>query len=189
MLTPLEVLSRGRECGVHEIAVAENPLITVEPIAQPTPRREGLPTPGAPDQPSPGQLRSTALRDAIRDKIPVRPPGRGAAHTESPQYLSHGLPRPCDVAQQGAMAAPWVTVQRPEVLRQPGPHRIEVEIAHQLEQVRFLLAQDRFVAILEEIPVAVMATVEDPCVSRQDASHDRRQRDATRTEQKVHVVG
>jgi hypothetical protein len=81
------------------------------------------------------------------------------------------------------MATPRVSVQRTEVLPQSGPQGIEVEITHQLEQVRFFLAQDGLVAILKEIPVAAVAAVERPRVSGQDAAHDRRQRDAAGAEQ------
>jgi hypothetical protein len=81
------------------------------------------------------------------------------------------------------MAGPRVSVQRTKILHRRGAHGVEMEITDQLEQVRFFLAQDGLVAILKEIPVAVVPAVERPRVSGQEAAHDRRQGDAASAEQ------
>jgi hypothetical protein len=87
------------------------------------------------------------------------------------------------------MAAPRQSVQGAVVLHQPAPHRIEADIAHQLEQVRFSLAPDGLVAILKEIPVAAVAPIKGPRVTSQDAPHDRRKRDAAGPKEQVQVIG
>jgi len=62
-VVPLYALSSSFEDSLHKVALAENPLIPMEAVAEAAARREGRPTPGTPDQASPGQLRPAPLGD------------------------------------------------------------------------------------------------------------------------------
>ena len=76
-VAPLYDLPFGFEDGLHKVALAENPFIPMEAVAEAAAHREGRPAPSAPNQASPGQLRPAPLGDPLRDKGPVHPAGDG----------------------------------------------------------------------------------------------------------------
>ena len=41
-------------------------------------------------------------------------------------------------------------------IRKSGPQRIQMNVAHQFEQIEIFLAQDRFVPVLEQVPMAAV---------------------------------
>ena len=188
-MAPLHDLSSSFEDSLHKVALGENPLIAMEAVTTAAAHREGRPAPGTPDQASPGQLRPAPLGDPLRDKGSVHPAGDGRTGMEPSQHLPHRLPGAAAMAQERTMSTPRVAVQGAEVPHQPRPHRIEVEVAHEFEQIRLLLTQDGLVAVLEEVPMAMVASVERPRVSGEEAAHDRRQGDGPGAEQEVEVVG
>lgn len=61
-----------------------------------------------------------------------------------------------------------------------------MDIPDQFQQIKLLLAKDRFVSVLEKMPVA---TVERDRISGQQPTHDRRDRGGAGVQQKVEVVG
>ncbi len=52
-----------------------------------------------------------------------------------------------------------------------GADGIQVEVADQFQEIRFLLHDDRLVAILEEAPHALMAAVEGSSVAGEEIPH------------------
>jgi hypothetical protein len=63
-----------------------------------------------------------------------------------------------------------------------------MEIAHQLQQVGILLAQDGFITVLEKMAAPSVATVEAHRVSSEQAPHDNRYRYIPGSEQQVEMV-
>ena len=64
-----------------------------------------------------------------------------------------------------------------------------MDISDQLQQIRLLLAKNRFVSILEKVPVTVVTTVEKNGIAGQQPSHDRRERGGAGLQQEVEMVG
>ena len=60
-MTPLHDLSSSFEDSLHKVALAEDPLIPMEAVAEAAAHREGRPAPGAPDQASPRSTPAGAL--------------------------------------------------------------------------------------------------------------------------------
>ena len=64
-----------------------------------------------------------------------------------------------------------------------------MDVSHQHQEVGFLLADDRFVAILKEVAVPPVPAVEGDGIAGHEAAHDLSQVDVSAPEQKVKVVG
>ncbi len=47
-----------------------------------------------------------------------------------------------------------------------------MDVANQFQQIRIFFADDRFVAVLEEMAAAFVAFVEGNCVSGHETAHD-----------------
>jgi hypothetical protein len=71
------------------------------------------------------------------------------------------------------MACPWVPVEGGEIPHDLCPERVEMDVAAQLTQVRLLFHQDRLVAILEQVPVPLVAVVERHRVPGEQPAHGR----------------
>ena len=69
------------------------------------------------------------------------------------------------------------------------PQRVQVNIPYQFQQIGLFLAQDRFVAVLKEMPASVVFPIEGDGVPREKFSHDTRNRGTSRPEQQVYMVG
>jgi hypothetical protein len=63
------------------------------------------------------------------------------------------------------VAGPAEALQGPEIGENLGAERVQMEVAHQFEQVRFLLDHNRLVPILKEVADAVVPPVESPGVA------------------------
>ena len=61
-------------------------------------------------------------------------------------------------------------------------------VADKFSQIGVLLAKDRFVAVLEELAVPAVSLVERYCVTREDAGHDRMERDLARFAEQMSMV-
>ncbi len=86
------------------------------------------------------------------------------------------------------MPGPSVAVEGGKIRHEPGPQRIEMDVAHQFEQVGILLADDRFVAVLKKVPRALMAAIEIEGIAGEKSAHEGGQPRGAGAEQQVNVV-
>jgi hypothetical protein len=75
-------------------------------------------------------------------------------------------------SRQHAVAAETVAVKLIEIGYQIGTQGIQMDIAHQLQQVRVFLAENGLVAVLKQMPAAPVPQVEAHGVTRQKPPHD-----------------
>jgi hypothetical protein len=128
------------------------------------------------------------MGEPVGDERPVRGACVACLGRELLEDEGGVLPGARAVAQHGGMPTPRVAVQGVEVGDETGAQRIEVDVAHQLEQVRVFFDERRIEAILEEVPDAVVAAVEGRGVAAEEPAHRAGQRCGAGPEQEVHVV-
>ncbi len=63
-----------------------------------------------------------------------------------------------------------------------------MEVAHEFEEVRFLLHHNGLVAVLEKVPDTLVSPVEGPGVSGEERTHTPSQGPLARPEQEVRVL-
>jgi hypothetical protein len=76
--------------------------------------------------------------------------------------------------------------QRPP---QSCPYRIQMDIADQLQQIGFFVADDRLVTVLEEVAGPMMNPVEGHRIAGQQSSHQHCKFEPSGQKQKVAMVG
>jgi hypothetical protein len=69
------------------------------------------------------------------------------------------------------MPTPWVPIKRCEALYHASPQGIQVQVAHEFEEVRFLLNQHRFVPTLDERADAAVSPIERTGIARHQLPH------------------
>jgi hypothetical protein len=75
------------------------------------------------------------------------------------------------------------------VLYEAGSKWVKMNVTHQFQQVDVLLAQNRLVAVLEEVAVSTVSAVIPKGVTGQKPSHDRRDGNCSGPEQEVKMIG
>jgi hypothetical protein len=86
------------------------------------------------------------------------------------------------------VATERVSVELFHVANHAGTNRIQVDVTHQLQQIGVLLAQNRFVTILEEHAVSTATAVESYSVAGQQPSHHKRYGNKTRAQEQMYVI-
>ncbi len=76
-----------------------------------------------------------------------------------------------------------------QVLDQLGTQGVQVDIAHQFQQVAVFLAKDGLVSILKDMIMAAMAAIELTGLPREDPAHARTNWCGAGAQQKMGVVG
>ncbi len=142
----------------------------------------------ADDQPPDGGLKRRRWRlvHARPKEPPIRPPGLRTLPPELPQHPvvtdPIQLPGGADVARTtspGPLLGP---------LDQPGPDRVEVDVAADLEEVAFLFDQVALEAPLKQVPAATVAAVEVPGVAPVELLHAGREVRLGRFDEQVLVI-
>ena len=87
------------------------------------------------------------------------------------------------------MATPGIPVHVGQIRDEPRPHRIEVDVAHQLAEVGVLLHDDGLVAVLEEVAHPPVAAVVRLGVPRQEPAHELGEPRRAAPQEQVGVVG
>lgn len=64
-----------------------------------------------------------------------------------------------------------------------------MNVAHQFEQIGIFLTQDRFVPVLEQVPMAAVAAVETDGMAGQQPQHKAGDRGRTGSQQQMKMVG
>jgi hypothetical protein len=117
------------------------------------------------------ELGTAASGETLRHEGPVGAAGAARLEVELGEDGCCGLPWPGNGPQKGAVTRPGVTVEDAEVGDHPRPERIQVDVPHKFEQIRFLLHHDGLVTVLEEVANALMAPIEGARVASEEGSH------------------
>jgi len=88
----------------------------------------------------------------------------------------------------GAVPGPGIAVQRAEFRDHARTEGVQVEVAHQLQEVGLLLHHDGLVPVVEEVPDPVVPAIERACVARQEGPHTARKGPLARPDEEVRVV-
>ncbi len=155
--------------GLHRLPEAldegtapQDALVAEVGLAAPAEGGHGGPPAQAAHQPAALEVGAPALREPGPHEGAVGPAGRASRPGELGEDLPRGLPGSGDGPQEGAVAGPGVPGERPEVRDHPRPDRVQVEVADELQEVRFGLHHDRLVPVLEEVPDPPVAAIEGP---------------------------
>ena len=119
----------------------------------------------------------------------VAPPRRPPLFSEMAQHFIDILPELFGFAHNDAVAAKGISTKGIHILDQFGSHGIQMNVAHQLQEIAVLLAEDGFIAILKEMPAAAIAAVVASGVAGQQATHYRSDGNAAGAQQKLKMVG
>ena len=87
------------------------------------------------------------------------------------------------------MAAKFEIIQAFHGFHYLRPQWVQMDIAHQLQEVSVFLAEDGFVAVLKKMSVASVSAIETTGISCQQPAHHTGNRDISSTEQQMEVVG
>lgn len=79
-------------------------------------------------------------------------------------------------------------VQGIQIGNQLGAEGIEVDVAHQLQEIGILLAEDGLVSVLEERAESSVAPIVGDGIAREEPSHEGRKRDEAGPKQEVGMV-
>jgi hypothetical protein len=86
------------------------------------------------------------------------------------------------------VATPGIPVEAAEIGDEPGPQRVEMDIAHQFPEVGVLLDHDGLVAILEEVADALVAAIVGDGIAGEEAAHESRKALRPAAEEQVGMV-
>lgn len=86
------------------------------------------------------------------------------------------------------MTTPGEGVQLLQRVDDPGAQRIEMDIANQFEQIGILIADYRFVAILKQMPAALVPHVENDGIAGQQTTHEMAEGVFARAQEKMDVI-
>src|SRR3989304_2793151 len=127
--------------------------------------------------------------------MPFRPirfldslPYKRFVSSRRPKLLHHrpGIDQPSLVfSQVFPVTAP---LPLPRLLHHFGSHRIEMDVAHQLQQVAIAVAHDRLVAPLKQMPAVTVCSVKSPRVSGQQRLHHPRRRSLLHFQEQMEMV-
>jgi len=159
----------------HEGAASQDTLIGHSVLARSAKVVHFLPSSHAAAQPAALQLWASTPYDSFGHVLTITASCNPRVFVKSAQYLTDSLPRARNTAHESTMTGPRVSVQRIQINDGFDAKRVCMDVPYKLQQVWFFLHEDGFVPILEKVAAAFVASIECPGVSRQEASHGRRQ--------------
>jgi hypothetical protein len=86
------------------------------------------------------------------------------------------------------VAAIGICIQSVKIRDQAGAQGIEVDVAHQLQKVSFLLAKNRFVSVSEQTALSAMSPVETHRIPGEQPAHGGGDGGAAVSKQQVKVI-
>lgn len=134
------------------------------------------------------QLGTTPLCGAGRDELLVGLARISLARPKLTDYLLDRLPAPGNPSQKRGVSTPQIAAQCSEVAHNPGTQGIQVDVPHQLQAVGVLLNQNGFVAVLKEMAMPPVPSIEIAGIPSQKPSHDCRERNRASAKEKVSVI-
>ena len=91
---------------------------------------------------------------------------------EKTQYEARVLPFSSIPTHDSTMATPGKLAQSFHILDHAGTNWIQVDVAHKLKQIRFLLAEEGLIPVLKEVAGTALPPVELLGISGEQTSHD-----------------
>ena len=134
------------------------------------------------------QIISTPVGQTVSYEIPVAPTRIANLSAEQCEDRSGILSRQFLLSHHNPVSRPPVPFQCGEIACEICPHRVEVDVSDELQEVFILLADDGLVPILEEVPATIMSEVEGDRVPRQKPTHEGGKFAPGRTKQQVEMV-
>ncbi len=141
---------------LHKPPAAQDPFIRQGPCLAPTHRSDLGPAAQRPDQSPADELGAPAPRGALLHVPPVDLARPGLRSSEPGEDVAAILPPVVDSTQHAGMPTPGIPAQVGQSRHHPGPGGIEMDVSHELAEVRGLLADNGFVAVLKKMPIAAM---------------------------------
>lgn len=87
------------------------------------------------------------------------------------------------------MARFWIRVQGVHIFHDARTYRVQVDIANQFEKVGISFAEKRLIAVLEQVPVTIMTSVELLGITGEQSAHDGGDGGCSCSQKKVDMVG
>jgi len=184
---PLGTLRLRAQC-LDELRPAQHSFVGGVRLPAPTEGLHRQPTAHTPQESASLQIRTAALGHSRGDEgaiLSFSPPRLPA---EAAQYGSGILPRDLPRPTKGGVTAVGVLREGTEVWHDPGPERIQVEVADQFEKIGLHLDDDGLVPVLEEVAGPPMAAVEDARVPREEGPHAPGEGAGARPDQEMEMV-
>lgn len=183
------LIGLSQSCA-DKIASTEDPLISLNAIQDPCPFSLYLsPSPQTPNQPSSDQILSVSkCYSGFNIGTVALLCGRNR-FSKKRQHIFRVLPGAGLPFHQRAMSAIGEVIQFPEIGDQSGPQGVQVNVADQFLKIGVFFAQDGFVAVLEQLPVATMAQIEGHRIAGQQSPHEDGYASWTGSKEKVGMVG
>jgi len=118
---------------------------------------------------------SSAQGDTVGHEIVIFPSRRLRVVIKHLEDFVNDLAGQKSAPHDAGMPAPSVGVKLLHQGDEAGSQWIEVNVADELQKMGVFLAHNRLVSVLEEAAAAMMAKVEDDCITGQQALHQSRQ--------------
>jgi hypothetical protein len=134
------------------------------------------------------EIFSAPLLHAGRDKLPVPSTGFPGYLPKLAQDEIDVLPFAVHNPNEGTVTRPWVPIQVIQSVHRPRPNRIQMNVAHEFQQIRILLDQNRFVTVLKQMPPTSVAPVKPHRITGEEPAHRRRKSWRARAQQNVEMV-
>ncbi len=142
----------------------------------------------AADQSASGQFRPPSLPGALFHEFPVGVPRFLCCFVELQQNIIDIHPRAFSLVHDCAVPAPGIAVQFFQGLYFAGSKRIEMDVANQGKEIIVFIAEDGFVAVLEEMAGAAVTSVEVQGVPGEELAHESRDARLVAFEENVYVI-
>lgn len=161
----------GKSPGAENAVILKNPTPLIRIPAEPV---TGIPFPQS---------------HSLGDKLAVSRPRRRKPVTEEKEYQLGTQAIHLTIPQQTGVPAPRRMIEGGHVRHKPGPQGVEMNVPDELEEVAVLLANDRFVTVLEKMTDALVTTIEADSIPRQQTAHERSERALIGTKKEVKMIG
>lgn len=87
------------------------------------------------------------------------------------------------------MTAPGITFQFVDIMDYSTTQGVEVNVPDQFEEIGFFLADDGAVAILEEVPGAIVSEIEVDGIAGKQTAHEQGKRSVVEAKEQMGVIG
>jgi len=122
---------------------------------------------------------------SLGDKLAVSRPRRRKPVAEEKENQLCTQTIHLTIPQQTGVPAPRRMIKSGNIRHRPGPQGIEMNVPDKFEEVSVLLANDRFVTVLEKMADALVTTIETDGIPRQQTAPESRQRALIGTKKEV----
>jgi len=167
-----------------EISIPQDALIRLLKNLLPFHFQHVGPAAAAADQAASGKIAAFAKINPFLDEASILATVGGEEKKHGLRVLPVVLP----IAHDRAVAAIGEKVESFDSADETRTERVQMDIPHQFQQVRVLLTEDRFVAVLKEITRTVMTLVKRDGIPRQKAPHYLGHRDQACFQEQMEMI-